>query len=268
MTLDRAGALKTERDHCVQFLHTLSDADWAAPSRCDGWTVKDVVAHLGAASKGFFTPWVVGLMFSNDVEGHNDRDTAKRASWPHEKVLAEYEKWSKPAGRFLKVLQAPGLGAVPLPLAEVGAYPGRLFASAIVFDTGLHLRYDIASALGREDQIPARSATAIRVSAEWMVRGIPVMSQDTLTWLDRPIEVQLTGDGGSTWTINPAGKKGRVSVQQGPASPATPAATIAGDAESFPIWGTGRESWRDHGVAVKNGDEELGAKFLDAVRII
>lgn len=266
MTLDRAGALKAERDICVEFLTTLTDEDWAAPSRCEGWAVRDVVAHMGAASKGFFTPWVVGLMFSNDVEKHNDRDTRKRASWSNEKVLAEYVKWSKPAGTFLKVLQTPGIGALPLPLAEVGAYPGRIFASAICFDTGLHLRYDIASALGREGDVPARGTEAVKVSSEWMVLGIPAMSKEQLSWLDRPVELQLTGDGGTTWTINPAGKKGKTSVQEGSTGKA--AATIVGDASTFPVWGTARESWKEHGVVVKSGDEELGAKFLDTVRII
>lgn len=266
MTLDRAGALKAERDIAVDFLQTLTDEQWRAPSRCEGWAVRDVVAHMGAASKGFFTPWVVGLMFSKDVEKHNDRDAAKRAAWSNEKVLAEYVKWSKPAGTFLKVLQAPGLGAVPLPLAEVGAYPGRLFASAICFDTGLHLRYDIASAIGRESEVPPRGAEAVKVSAEWMVRGIPVMSEERLTWLDRPVELQLVGDGATTWTIHPAGKKGRVSVSEGPAS--SPAATVVGDAATFPVWGTGRESWREHGVVVKSGDEAVGTKLLDSLRII
>lgn len=250
----------------VEFLQGLSAEDWAAPSRCDGWTVKDVVAHMGAASKGFFTPWIVGLMFSKDVEKHNDRDSAKRADWDADKVLKEYVKWSKPAGTFLKVLQTPGVGGLKLPLAEVGWYPGNLFASAITFDTGCHVRYDIASALGRQDSLPPRTADAVAVSAEWMVRGIPVMSAEQLSWLDRPVELQLTGDGGSTWTINPAGKKGRTSVQLG--STGSAATTIVGDAATFPVWGTGRESWKQHGVVVKSGDDELGAKFLDTVRII
>lgn len=264
VTLDRAGALKTERDLCVTYLHSLSDEEWTMPSCCKGWTVKDVVGHMGALSKGFFTPWVIGLVFSADLEEHNDRDVEKRRSWEPAKVLAEYEKWSKPTGKVLKALQMPGVGSVKLRMAEAGWYPGKFFASAITFDTGLHLRYDIASAIGRE--APARSADAIAVSSEWMVLGIPAMSAEQLTWLDRPVELQLTGVGGSTWTVNPADKKGRVSVQEG--STGSAAVSITGDAGTFPVWGTGRESWREHEVTVKSGDDELGAKFLDAVRII
>lgn len=264
VTLDRAGALEAERDLCVIYLHSLSDEEWEMPSLCEGWTVKDVVGHMGALSKGLFTPWVIGLVFSADLEEHNDRDVDKRRSWVPAKVLAEYEKWSKPAGKVLKALQMPGVGSVKLRMAEAGWYPGKFLASAITFDTGLHLRYDIASAIGRE--APVRSADAIAVSSEWMVLGIPAMSAEQLTWLDRPVELQLRGVGGSTWTINPAGNKGRVSVHEG--STGSAAVTITGDAGTFPVWGTKRESWREHDVTVKSGDDELGAKFLDAVRII
>lgn len=207
---------------------------------------------------------MIGFVFSSDLEGHNNRDVEKRRSWEPAKVLAEYEKWSKPTGKRLKTLQTPGVGSVKLRLAEVGSYPCNVFASAITFDTGLHLCYDIASAIGRE--APVRSADVIAVSSEWMVLVIPATSAEQLTWLDRPVELQLTDVGGSTWTVNPAGKKGRVSVHEGSAGSA--AVTITGDAGTFPVRGTGRESWREHDVAVKSGDEELGTKFLDAVRII
>lgn len=264
MTLDRAGALKAERDICIDYLRTLTPQEWALPSAAEGWTVKDVVAHMGAASKGFFTPWVVGLLVNNDIERHNDRDVEKRRDWDHERVFAEYEKWSSPAGKLLTLLQKPGARSIKLRLAEAGNYPAGLFASAITFDTGLHLRYDIAKAVGRE--APPRSPEAVRVSAEWMMRGVPAMSKDALTWLDRAVELQLTGDGGCTWTVNPAGKKGRVSVEEGATGAA--AVILTGPAATFPVWGTGRESWREHDVTVKSGDEELGARFLDAVRII
>jgi uncharacterized protein (TIGR03083 family) len=35
-----------ERRDLVGLLRTLSDEDWQAPSLCEGWRVRDVVAHL------------------------------------------------------------------------------------------------------------------------------------------------------------------------------------------------------------------------------
>ncbi len=44
--------LAAERRSLLAYLQTLGDADWARPSLCAGWTVKDTVAHLavGAAN--------------------------------------------------------------------------------------------------------------------------------------------------------------------------------------------------------------------------
>ena len=35
-----------ERADLVEFLRTLSGDDWLVPSLCEGWRVRDVVAHL------------------------------------------------------------------------------------------------------------------------------------------------------------------------------------------------------------------------------
>ena len=37
---------REERSDLAEFLSTLTPEDWQAPSLCDGWTVKDVVAHV------------------------------------------------------------------------------------------------------------------------------------------------------------------------------------------------------------------------------
>ncbi len=78
-----------------------------------------------------------------------------------------------------------------------------------------------------------------------------------------PIEFRLAGFGGGTWTVSPGSK--RVKATAG--STETAGETLEGPAASFPIWGTAREPWREAGVALK-GDDELGTRFLDSLRII
>ena len=262
MTLDRVAAVKGERDAIVSFLHTLSEEDWNRPSACAGWTVKDVVSHMGAAAHGFFTPWVLGLLASKDVEAHNDADVEKRRSWEPAKVLKEYEKWSQRAGVAHAALQKPGLRSLPIKLAEVGTYPAYLLTSAIVFDSGLHLRHDMASALGRA--VPACDANALAITLEWMFAGLSGMTGQGLSWLQGPVEVNLVGAGGGTWTVAP-GKKGKVTVTAAAAPDAV--ARIEGDAATFPVWGTRRQAWRDAGLSLK-GDEDLAIRFLDDLVII
>ncbi|GAA0630960.1 hypothetical protein GCM10009547_38540 [Sporichthya brevicatena] len=261
MALDRAAAFKNDRVHILNLLRDLREDEWAAPSKCAGWAVRDVVSHMGAACHGTFTPWVLKLLAGKDIEAANNRDAEKRRSWEPAKLLREYEVWGNRCVPVMKVVQAPGARSLPVRVAEVGAYPAKLLTSAFVFDHGLHARYDIAAALGRTMTAPDENTLA--TSIEWMIAGLSPMSGDRLSWLSAPIEFRLVGPGGGTWTIAPGTK--RAKVTEGPSSGA--AVTIEGPAATFPIWGTDREPWREAGVAIK-GDEEIGTKFLDTKRII
>jgi uncharacterized protein (TIGR03083 family) len=263
MTRDRVGALAAGHAANVTYLTQLSKEDWATPSRCEGWTVKDVVAHMGAAYHGAFTPWFVKLMLGKDIEAANNRDVDKREQWTGQMVLNEYASWGRRFRPMAAALQKPGLRSLPIKVAEVGAYPAAVLTSAFVFDHTLHVTYDIATAVKRP--APKPDANMISVSIEWMMLGLPAMSGDRLSWLQAPVELNLVGPGGSVWTIQPGGKKGRVQTREGAAN--NPAATIEGDAAGFPVWGTGREPWRQAGVSIK-GDDDLGARFLDSARII
>jgi hypothetical protein len=130
MDINRIAALRAERNGVVEFGKALSPEDWSPPSRCAGWTVQDVIAHMGAAHHGTFTPWVIKLMRTNALDRNNDADAERRRDWAPGKVFREYEKWSK---RFLAIqpLLQHGPGrAIRIRLGEMGTYPARLLASA------------------------------------------------------------------------------------------------------------------------------------------
>ncbi|WP_420823253.1 MULTISPECIES: maleylpyruvate isomerase N-terminal domain-containing protein [Streptomyces] len=40
----------------LDFTSSLSDEEWAAPSAAAGWRIADVVAHIGATARNFYTP--------------------------------------------------------------------------------------------------------------------------------------------------------------------------------------------------------------------
>lgn len=46
-------AIDSHRDATAGLLATLSEQDWCRPSLCDGWTVRDVAAHLTLQQLGF-----------------------------------------------------------------------------------------------------------------------------------------------------------------------------------------------------------------------
>lgn len=262
MGIDRVGAVRREREDVLAFCRLLEDDEWAAPSGCPGWSVQDVVAHMTATVHGVFTPWLVKLMRSRDVERANDADVETRRGRSPAEVLAEYETWSGRLPALLRVGQIPPLAAIPVPVAEIGRYPLALLASAFMFDHHTHLRHDLAPALDR----PAPPSDDERMAAvlEWMLAGLPQMCREGLSFMDRPLLLTFEGPGGGTWGVVPRGD-GKVQVRPGPTLGAV--AHITCVAEELPVWGTTRRPWRDHDVKVE-GDEDYAIRFLDAVKIV
>ncbi|MFD7709276.1 maleylpyruvate isomerase family mycothiol-dependent enzyme [Streptomyces sp. NPDC059786] len=88
--------LLAERDLFIPLLRERGDEEFALPvDACPGWTVRDVLAHCGAALTR-----VVESRFENGVftpEG-NDRDIAERADWPASRVVDELERGMTEAG--------------------------------------------------------------------------------------------------------------------------------------------------------------------------
>jgi uncharacterized protein (TIGR03083 family) len=61
-----------ERSDLASFLQTLTPEEWNAASLCDGWTVKDVVAHIVSYEElnviGLFTRFAKGrIVYANEV---------------------------------------------------------------------------------------------------------------------------------------------------------------------------------------------------------
>ena len=260
--LDRVGALRAERAAVIDLCRPLTESQWSTSSRCAGWSVKDVLAHMAAACHGTFTPWVVKMMRSSNLERSNDADVAERRARPAADVFGEYEVWSRRFARMQSALQRPPLGSIPIRLGELGSYPARLLTSAIVFDSHVHLRHDIATAL--DATVPRSDANVVAVTLEWMMAGLATMSGDALDWMDRSVELRLQGDGGGTWGVVGTAP-GEPRVVSGPVQ--NPAATVESGAEGFAIWATGRQAWRSSDVSLQ-GDEEFGTRFLDSVRVV
>jgi uncharacterized protein (TIGR03083 family) len=256
---ERLAALRAERQDVLDLCATLTDDQWQMPSMAEGWKVRDVVAHLGDVSRLLVTPAAVPSMFGKDVERANDELVAKRAALSPDQVLDEYSRWSTRATTLMAAAGRPPLSVVPLRVANLGWYPMRVLPSMLTFDTYVHLRHDIAPAVGAE--LPPVSGERLAVVIEWMIAGVEQMNRDAMGWLDQSIGIILTGPGGGKWRVEP-GRGGRLSTTSGPVIDT--AAQITGDAASFPSWSTTRTPWRDAGLAI-TGDADLTTKFLDSL---
>ncbi|MEW6471210.1 MAG: maleylpyruvate isomerase family mycothiol-dependent enzyme [Actinomycetota bacterium] len=263
MGLDRIAAVRKERDDVVAFCRSLSPEEWSKPSQCEGWSVQDVVSHMAAIAHGVFTPWMLKFMTAKNLERNNDADVEIRRSRAPEQVLAEYEKWSSRMVKLLALGQRPPLSKAPFKVGELGVYPMALVASASVFDTHVHLHYDLAPAVGRT--LPPPGPGTVAVINEWVLAGIPKMCKAALSFMDLPVTITLDGPAGGSWGLLPGtdGKPGRIQ----PAPVAGSAAQITANPDEFALWATRRRPWRDHDVKI-DGDETYATRILDAIRVV
>ena len=258
--------LRAERDLALEIFSSLDDAEWNAPSDCAGWTVRDVVAHMGSILHGVADPAHM-VDISGGAEDAMEAPVAERRGWPIGDVVAEYETYSAQVGDATATFQDPPLSETMLPMADLGTHPMAIMSDMFLFDVYCHLRNDILQPNGPIDRPePPRDEKRLRPTAEWMLAGLPWMSADALRGVvDRPIVLELTGPGAGAWTIAAGddSTEGRVRVTEGAAPDA--AATVRSGAHDFVIWGTRRRPWRD--LVEISGDEDYATRFLDAVRI-
>jgi len=72
-----------ERRALADDLRNLTDEQWATPSMCDGWTVRDVLAHMTGTAKittAAFFPKLIGAGFSFDKLQSKDMERERGAS--------------------------------------------------------------------------------------------------------------------------------------------------------------------------------------------
>jgi uncharacterized protein (TIGR03083 family) len=100
-----------ERRDLVALLRTLSDAEWQAPSLCDGWQVRDVVAHL--LYDTIPAPRYLGVMVKSrfSVDRINNRLVASERETPTSQLVDRLER-SVGRGPFARVAPASALADV------------------------------------------------------------------------------------------------------------------------------------------------------------
>jgi len=256
--------LRAERDATLTIAKSLTDGEWDAQSDCDGWMVRDVVAHMASILHGVADPSVMPDL-SGGTENGMEVPVAERRAWTIEEVLAEYETYSAQVADLGATLQEPPMSETLLPMGDLGTHPMAIMPSTFLFDNYCHLRNDILKPNGPIDRSqPPRDEMRLAPTIEWMLAGLPWMCADALTFVDRPITLVLAGVGGGTWSIGPGGDAGRVLVRQGAAADSV--ATVSSDTHDFVIWGTQRRPWRT--FTTIDGDAAYAGRILDVIKII
>jgi uncharacterized protein (TIGR03083 family) len=263
MTALGIDGFNAERAAILDIASSLSDDEWNAPSGCEGWAVRDVIAHMAAVLHGVADPSTMPDMASG-TEKAMEGPVADRRVLPVDEVVGEYATFSEQIAASLPMFQEPPLSTTELPMHDLGTHPMSIVPDMFVFDAYCHLRHDILRPRGSIDRPePPRDEQRLRPAITWMLAGLPWMSASTLAFLDRPIVLTLEGPGGGTWTIHPRGDAERVQVVDG--DDATAAARVTSNDHAFVAWATRRAPWHEH-VTV-TGDEAYATRVLDAVHI-
>jgi uncharacterized protein (TIGR03083 family) len=261
MTERGVESLKADHLEVLAIARSLSDDEWMAPSGCEGWRTKDVIAHLACTFRTIVEPGTLPQGVAGDLEATQEVGVAERKDWPPAQVLGEYEELGGRALEALAGLQTPGVAENVIPIENAGQYPLHLVANALAFDHYCHLRNDILTPRGSVDR-PAPPHDDLRLGAtmDWLIAGLPQMpGQAIVDAVSEPVVLDLTGPGGGTWTIKPGPE-----VAEGAADDA--AATVSSSAQDFVVWATRRTSWRGSNVSI-DGDKDLAERVLDAIHL-
>lgn len=252
-------ALESEAGLVLEFADALTTEQWNEPSGAAGWSIGDVVGHIGATAHSMYTPAGVFAARKPSLEVVNEGPVQVRRSWSRHQIMSELMTSTSTVARLLGLVRRTPLRAVPMQLNELGKFPvGLLMGGALTFDLHTHLRHDMAPALGVPT--PPTDGSRMRAVLEWMTA---VLSNQTakapVPGIDAGLTLTLTGPGGGTWWIDNDGLAA--------AGSRSPAARIIVPAITFPDWGTRRSSWRDADIDLA-GDTVLAERYLDTVNVI
>lgn len=161
--MDVMALARAERADLAGFLRTLTPEQWDAPSLCEKWRVRDVIAHLvsyeGLSVAGLGQRFVRGGLLPDRVNEHSVQE--HQASTPAS-LLARVERYEQPEGL-------------------TAGFGGR-----IALTDGMIHQQDIRRPLGLPRQIPPDrlrvalpfAYTAPLVRGFWNCRGVTVVATD------------------------------------------------------------------------------------------
>jgi len=268
MTAQAISALQSIHAEVVSLLDSISDDDWAKPSACDGWRVQDVFAHMTSNMAETVEPSPAPAEPAPALKAEEAMEAlvAPRRDWTPAQLREEYDRFYDGWIGAMGALQDEPLGSTVSPLADLGSHPMHLIANAYAFDHYCHLRIDLLAPTGPlTAELPEPTDDMVRPGIDWMMAGLPQMQPDELpAVVTAPLRIQLTGPGGGTWTLTPAGDDGFIGCVEGDAGPVE--ATVWSSAHDYVSWGTKRADWRD--TCTLEGNETYAASVLDVINII
>lgn len=216
MTSSVFDALDRQQADLADILGSLDAADWTRPTRCEGWTVADVVLHL-AQTDEFVIAGCTGdtsdatSAFVPDATGIENVDDAAEFAVQRERGLPPDQleaRWRAAADESRRLLrERPDDQRIPW---VIGTLPPRTLATTRLAESWIHTG-DIAEALGRDAAADDRLWHIARLA--W--RTLPYAFARDGKALSGPVAVHLEAPSGEPWNFE--GDEPAVTTVTGPA---------------------------------------------------
>jgi uncharacterized protein (TIGR03083 family) len=241
MTAGAIESLRADREALLGIAAGLTEADWKAPSGCPGWSVQDVVAHMGVLFWMVVDRSVLPDVTELATEEAQDRCVAARRSWSAAQVREDYETISATAIDALVGFETLDM---VLPLGDLGTYPASVLPNAYAFDHYTHIRADLFSPRGPlTSRPPASDAVRLEPTVEWIAVAAAQQNDAVISSLDGAVAVDVSG---------PAAR--RITIGEGDV-----VATVACSAHELVLWATQRATWDELGVTATGRPDAIAA---------
>jgi uncharacterized protein (TIGR03083 family) len=243
----------------------LSEIEWQAPSAAAGWTVHDVVIHVGALPEVLQAAVRGEPLPDSGIEALNDVLVSQRRDWDSAQALGNLHKQLEQSLPVFSSLQEEPMASAQTPMLDLGTYPLHAIADMFTFDMTTHLRYDILAPRGPiTRELPPLDDVRLTPSVSWLLGGIPKMQPTLASHLSAPLVLRLTGPGAREVLISADADTITVGPLESAANNA--AATLTSTSEDCLAWSTTRLPWCQR-VSIE-GDPAVAAAFLDALNLV
>ena len=197
---DEIAALEAQHHELDDLLAGRPDGDWALPSRCEGWTVADVMIHLAqssefaiASARDSFGEAIGGMMAG--LGSPTSMDDAVEAMVAHDRDVPVSDvraRWEAAAAGQVAALRDRD----PRDRVEwvMGEFSARTLAVTRLAEVWIHTG-DVAWAFG----ITPEPTDRLRPIARLAWRTLPHAFQINGIEMTGPVAFHLTGPGGDTW---------------------------------------------------------------------
>jgi uncharacterized protein (TIGR03083 family) len=264
MSLAGISGMRAAAGDLIEVARSLNEAEWQTPSAATGWSVQDVVSHVGCLLELLQAAVGGEALPDSGIERLNEVMVAGRRGWDTARTLNNVEKQLEQAITLFTPLQEPPTASVETPMFDLGTYPLHAITDMFTFDMTTHLRYDILAPrgpIGRE--LPPLDEARSGPSVSWLLGGIAKMQPDLAGHLTAPLALHLTGPGARNVLIR--AHAGAISVDP-LRSPDEAGATLTSTTTDFLGWSTARLPWRT--LVTIEGDQSAATAFLDAINLV